>query len=338
MKYKNIVFSMVAIGFLVQSLAYADETESTSNDYYSNYGPLSLNTNALNTALGTSLQNEIATIAPTPMERTVAAKFSNLQQPANVVTLDASAVRNSLNQEVVASAPTVTPPQSNYDTSYAGEFAFSWEGDRVKTGPLNTTPDGAAPKAGVSLICDDGTTRETKVLTQSKANYFGDYNYVAWGTWDSTFGAIAGGIPYKAFWVASELTIIETQPKTGTATYKGEVQGILSGTDPLGGTIGLNANFGTNALTGNMKVTRSDGSTWRYVTFNTSITTAADGEHMQFATQLNGTNIVTGTNTAKDSKIIGDFAGPQAAEAGGIWNITSTNGNVAVGAFRAKKQ
>lgn len=52
MNCKNIVFSIVAIGFLVQSLAYADETESTSNDYYSNYGSLSLNTNALNTALG----------------------------------------------------------------------------------------------------------------------------------------------------------------------------------------------------------------------------------------------------------------------------------------------
>lgn len=297
---------------------------------------------------GASLQNEIATVDPTPMEKTVTAQFANLQQPTNVVTLDTSAVRNSLNQEVLAAAaPTVTPPQSNYDTSYAGDYSLSWGGniiDHFGGGWFETSPDGAAPKAGVSLVFQGGAISQTKLLTQSKATYFGDYNYVAWGTWDGTSvasdpGSGREGNPFKAFWVATELTTLNTQPKTGSATYNGEVQGLLSGTTPLGGNIALNANFGTNALTGTMNITKvSDGSTWRNTTFNTSIVTAGDGEHMQFATKLNGANIVNATNTYQDSKIMGSFAGPQAAEVGGVWNITATNGNVAVGAFRAKKQ
>lgn len=116
---------MVAIGFLVQNLAYADETESTSNDYYSNYGALSLNTNALNTALGASLQNEIVTVIPNT-DRVMPVSASLNSQAAMVASLDTSAVRNSLNQEVLATAPTVATPTEIF-TDWYGTITFNSE-------------------------------------------------------------------------------------------------------------------------------------------------------------------------------------------------------------------
>lgn len=126
MKCKKIVLSIVTIGFLTHSVMYAEETETTSNDYYSNYGALSLNTNALNTTLGASLQNDIATVAPIAAEKTVAPQSLNLQQPANMVAFDTSAVRNSINQEILATAPTIATPTEIF-TDWYGTITFNSE-------------------------------------------------------------------------------------------------------------------------------------------------------------------------------------------------------------------
>lgn len=216
-------------------------------------------------------------------------------------------------------------------------------------GPAETGAEKPGPDKKLYLLYPpqyDSPAREL-VLHNTEAEYFGGYNYVAWGTWsdpDPVYTKV-----YTSHWVVVDQINRDQKPTSGTATYTGELRGTLwtQGQDNsyhnANGNISMTANFGTNAINGNMQVNNADtGAAFASAAFNTNMTTSADGDSLRFQGKLTGPGI--SNQESWHSGINGSFGGNQAAEAGGTWAITKTdsaqiapNGQ-ASGVFRAEKQ
>lgn len=240
--------------------------------------------------------------------------------------------------------------EGGYTANYYGEnnlgqpsgFAF---GD----GPAETRTEKPGPDKNLYLLnLQDYSVERTIILDKPEAEYFGAYNYVAWGTWSDP-NADGYSKVYTSHWILVDQIDRDQKPKTGTATYLGNIQGTLwtigqdNSAHNANGDISMTANFGTNAINGNMQVNNADtGAAFASATFNTNMTTSADGDGLKFDGHLTGQDI----SNQQDwhSAIRGEFGGNQAAEAGGTWAITKTdsaqiapNGQ-ATGVFRAEKQ
>jgi chlorite dismutase len=184
----------------------------------------------------------------------------------------------------------------------------------------------------------DSVDERTRTLSESEASYFGNYSYTAWGTWSDTN---ATRKIYTSHWVVTDYTPDIDMPRQGHATYEGELAGGQwtigqTGYNSVNGNITLNADFGTNTISGNINVKNaSTGSTWGTASISNGTITN---------TELDGQLVGAGISTTEDwhSQISGSFGGPQASEAGGMWAITKGTGangdERAVGVFRAKKQ
>jgi len=153
------------------------------------------------------------------------------------------------------------------------------------------------------------------------------YSYTTWGEWNGEgrthtnsngevfnvdHGHYVAGISTQ-YYPGGEI------PKTGIATYHGTLQGDYtlntntSNTierNAIGGTITLNANFGSQTISGNLSATRN-GSAWASANFgstpiNNSGNYSSENENLT----------VTGGGSGR---ISGNFYGPNAEETGGRW-------------------
>lgn len=196
---------------------------------------------------------------------------------------------------------------------------------------------------------ENAPVRKTITLDSSSSAYLGDYKYTAWGTWsDPNANNTANAKVYTSHWVVGQRIDSEDRPKTGSATYTGELLGIVTQinvantTKNVNGNITLNANFGTQNMTGSLTVKdASSGAIWANASLNnTQMRNSNSMQNLVFDGQLTGTSISNAQSY--HSQISGEFYGKQAAEAGGIWAITKGTGSNgderATGVFRAKKQ
>lgn len=183
-------------------------------------------------------------------------------------------------------------------------------------------------------------------------DYPGDYSYTAWGSWtegDQRLAAFEADYAYHSGtskltpWVAVQRMLPEDVSRlSGTATYSGVLSGVMIGdagaSDFQSGTgmFGMTANFNNDTVTGAVIVMRSPSSpAWATGNFSTNLNSDIDGG-LEFNSQLTGTGISNAENW--HSQIRGEFGGPQANEAGGMWAITKTDGSQATGTFHAKKE
>jgi hypothetical protein len=102
---------------------------------------------------------------------------------------------------------------------------------------------------------------------------------------------------------------------------------VADGSTSLRGVISLNADFSTDRVTGFMDINTSSAGTWADASFDTTIRRDTDSSGFQGA--LTGSGVNSGV-------IFGGFAGPNAEEVGGGWQIDHANGSEANGIFRAK--
>jgi hypothetical protein len=169
-----------------------------------------------------------------------------------------------------------------------------------------------------SIITDPVASTDT--LGQS-------YSYTNWGSWDSESG-IVDGVAFQdvaANWIVYDPTTdLRT---TGQATYNGDAVGLTSNGGNLTGDIQLTADFANDTVTGNMSLNTPNGQTWADASFDTSITRDTNASGFQGA--LTGSDVNSGI-------IFGGFAGPNAEEVGGGWQIDNANGTDGVGIFRAQ--
>lgn len=210
----------------------------------------------------------------------------------------------------------------NY-SNYRGLFAFS--GRDLQTGEYVTdfsAVTGISNDGDITVAGTTGTPNINDAVPDQR------YSYSSWGTWANTDIAITGQNGQTANasggWLVYEPTT--DLPMTGTATYSGQVAGGIAGGDSLNGTINLNADFAADRVTGSMDINRSSGSDWASASFDTSITRDTNSSGFQGA--LTGTDVNSGA-------IFGGFAGPNAEEVGGGWQIDHADGSSANGIFRA---
>ncbi len=223
----------------------------------------------------------------------------------------------------------VTPTGADSGTDYSnyrGLFAYS--GRELVSGDYVTHFTSVVDVADNGDISVAGTTEKPNIADNLGA---GDqYEYVSWGQWNvAESGSLTIGAngEYTTFASGSWLVYDPTTdlPINGSATYNGFVNGRVAGGEALGGTINLNADFAADRVTGSMDVTDSGGS-WASASFDTSIRRDTDSSGFQGA--LTGTDVNSGA-------IFGGFAGPNAEEVGGGWQIDHTDGSSANGIFRA---
>lgn len=178
---------------------------------------------------------------------------------------------------------------------------------------------------------------ESEGANKDPDNYL--YEYISWGSWtyaNRVIDSIASGNEIRSVdtgsWLVYEPTV--NLPTTGTAHYQGHLGtsrivsygSSVSDFNP-GGTIELNADFGNDRITGSMIV---GGGDWTYAeaSFDTSIRRGTDSSGFQG--ELTGDDVDNGL-------IFGGFAGPNAEEIGGGWQIDHIDGSEAHGFFRAQQ-
>lgn len=167
------------------------------------------------------------------------------------------------------------------------------------------------------------------------------------GTWsvnDSNNNTVGAG-----FFSNGSVTPTTSMPTTGTASYTGSAVGAVDLTSTgavytFGGTASLNANFGSNSITGGITGNQA------YSTGNSSGNPTAAGT-INDINLTGGTisgNAFSGTATASSTAgtagniagssgtFRGNFYGSSAQEVGGTFNMTGTNAIVG-GSFGAHK-
>lgn len=299
-------------------------------------------------------------------------EWKNAQSEKNNLTDDASTCNSSCNNLDVTNTIKVTETQNNANS--LSSHAPYWSGLYTKNyysennlgqpspsgfgdGPAETREQRPGPGTNLYLLDPQNhSVDKTISLSGSQSQYFGNYDYVAWGAWSDASGA---NKVYASHWVVVDKVELDRgqAPRSGTARYEGSVQGTLwtIGQDNsyhnANGDITLNVNFGdrdapnsnnavipARGVTGVINVFNADTQQpFARATFNTTMDRASDG--LTFQGTLTGDGYVL---SSQASDIRGDFGGNQAAEVGGAWSITTMSGqqvqDQATGVFRATKQ
>ena len=196
---------------------------------------------------------------------------------------------------------------------------------------LQTPPAGSTPGADSYRT---GTTPPNFFTVNKSGNdnpvAAARYTYVTWGVWtrnqpNSTI----------VFGVAGYQTTSADLPRTGSATYAGQVQGVLS--DPTGvyslnstSTGSLTANFASGSVSTSMALSGKLNPTAPTVDFGTYTGTAGISTAAGYQGPLTGSPGYNGT-------FDGAFYGPAAAETGYTFTLNRAPGESAAGLFVGKK-
>lgn len=219
--------------------------------------------------------------------------------------------------------PPVTPDFSNY-RGLAAYVAFEPAGS---SSPVTSDFVTLAEIDSSSTVRFENTTSPPDNVTPSIGSDGFQYSYTSWGSWTAGTSFVIDGISGRdtaANWIVYDpSTNLRT---TGQATYSGDAVGLTSSKSELSGSIQLTADFGNDTVTGNMSLHSSNGQSWADASFDTTIRRDTDSSGFQGA--LTGSGVSTGV-------IFGGFAGPNAEELGGGWQIENSNGSSGIGIFRA---
>ena len=237
-----------------------------------------------------------------------------------------------------------TSPNPNPALEWAGWGSVVGSGpDSYQYASTGTNaPHNVLPKGGSSTQINLDGVNQSVTATPN----YGDYDYVAWGTWDggssTTFergdGATFNNV--QGHWAYGQALGPDDIPKSGSASYAGQVMGgyVHHGNgiveaNSITGDINMAVNFrdGNNSLSGTMNLDRN-GSDWATASFNTQ-NARANPTDPDFKAPL---NVVGGGS----GQLNGSFFGKDAAEVGGSFYVDKQHGDGggAAGVYRAKKQ
>jgi hypothetical protein len=172
------------------------------------------------------------------------------------------------------------------------------------------------------------------------------YKYTAWGQWSlpNLLHIESDGRESKihqGYYIIGERPTIEI-PKTGNASYLGELKGDYVGNDnsvdlnSISGNISMNVDFGTQYLDADL-VVKKDNSTWANAHFENvyikHTNNKGNGQFDQHDRDKSGNSVTGGGWGLLEGYFLGD-----GSEAGGAFIVQKDNDGRASGVFRAKKQ
>lgn len=210
------------------------------------------------------------------------------------------------------------------------------------------TTDAATSNNGEGGIVRDANNKinannvSPEITVRIDSSTRGSYQYTDWGAWNSTGHVYTANQEIeKGHWIIGRSTNVNDIPKTGSATYNGEIMGTAYSGENITGNVALTAQFAEQRVDGTFNFKRADGSDWiRAETGRMSYTDAANNHTHRINFQTQASTIYQNGNAINaGSNIRGSFFGKTAEEIGGewaIWNVPDSVGG-ADGVFRAKQ-
>ncbi|PID63720.1 MAG: hypothetical protein CR974_01115 [Gammaproteobacteria bacterium] len=208
--------------------------------------------------------------------------------------------------------------------NWGGAIAVTASGSNA---PINT---GSSSNVGDAPIANGKANIYNRYENKSEnvALSYGDYQYAAWGNWETDYGNNSHGFKQVVY---GQLT--PELPRTGSADYKGELHGSLYknnsvDSNSITGDVNLTANFADRKLSGSLEI-KHNGNNWATAQVHPD-RLSHSGEYRTDVSLDKGTG-----------RLRGFFFGKDAAETGGAFNIDkeTPNGHEWInGTYRAKKQ
>jgi len=250
------------------------------------------------------------------------------------ILLDMNKLSNEFNDDVkfVASASAGTfVSNTSGETVFEveewyGQHSFAVQGQGVNFDHADTVPEGTvAIVSGKSVPMHLNLLRD--YVQTGTDDHFGNYSYTAWGNWSAAnFSSVHSAPVTHGHWVIGASNENEV-PQQGSAIYNGELRGDMIDNnvmfiDSITGNITVNADFGSQQVSGSMAVT----------CVSSTCATAQFNNLSMDENRWNGSMDVDGGF----GHIMGNFYGPKAAETGGMFLINKGSKAIS-GVFRAKQ-
>lgn len=255
-------------------------------------------------------------------------------------------------------------PQDDDNFPYLGFIAGKVLGESsLLTGNLYTGKEGGgdAPvgqrgkarlKSGVNTVYSDNVDPDIQIAITSPPNNPREpdvegFIYTRWGSWDGagkTIPGFANKDAERGFYVIGRSTAVDDVPKSGKATYDGEVKGIAFSGEDIGGTVELEANFDTRTFDGTLSLQRANGTPWVNLKTGAMTYRLDDGRDFEITFSNNGAGTVEtpagATIVGAGNNVRGSFFGKAGEEVAGDWAVYNVPDSVggADGVFRAKKK
>jgi len=209
-------------------------------------------------------------------------------------------------------------------------------------------PDGE-PRGGARIVRDSVNTFysngiDPNIQVMIDSSTLGTYSYTDWGEWNGTGRTLPGSGDQPAergFWVIGRSSNTNDIPRTGTGIYNGDVQGLSTTSENIGGQVSLTADFGAATVSGSLDLKRASGADW--VTLQTgamSYDVSQDFEINFTSTAATAHSPLGALIPGAVTNVRGAFFGPNAEELAGHWTVSGapdTGINSAAGVFRAQK-
>ncbi len=250
----------------------------------------------------------------------------------------------------------------DYDGDYRGYHSYTFEGDagRAAGSALIGGSGGNLtlrfPRLKESVPNSDTLIPSDRIKV--RARDYGDYSYVAWGSWSGGENTRFNTRSYRGVdrnvrgghWIYGQRLGAADIPRSGVARYVGQAMGFLSDRSVSPHTLEMNSITGdinmavtfrdsNFRLSGSLNLDRN-GTAWATARFNNQNAKSSSPNH-HFSANLK----VDVVGDDGESSLSGSFFGANAAEVGGDFNVHKfvRSGDRrgiqrAVGVFRAKKQ
>lgn len=316
----RLIKSIFEVQVNVNALVYSGKYEAAKDLAYRNFGTT------------VYADNEIKSVED--MKKEVEPFYNGVINEEPILDNYNSSVKvNIVNNSNVVSEPHV----------YAGYVAGKASGiSALFTGHAKTASSGTTPinRGATNTLYSNALSPNVKVSVNSSSQ--GGYSYTDWGEWSGagiTIPAFGNASAERGLWVVGQLSNESDMPKTGTATYNGNIKGIAMNGENIGGTVNLNANFTNRDISGAFNLSRQSGADWvslRTGSMSFSRTSTGTGFNANNLTVRNSSgNSIAGAG----AEVGGSFFGTNAQEVAGEWAVWNTPDSVggADGIFRAKK-
>lgn len=248
----------------------------------------------------------------------------NTASASQAITLNGANMVGSVTSAQGGMGPSV---QLEYDASARSYFLKVNQGSLVANELFSATQGSLSPAGNLTTYDKAGS-----FLVLTNANAVTGLSYASLGGWAKVTPSTSRiETAYFAFGVQ---TPASSMPRTGSASYDVTITGMLADDiepNTMDGSGVINANFASGAVQGTFSMVATGLMTEAEVPFDFTATASIGANSNRFSGSATGTS--TSYAAGMTGNWAGAFFGPNAAEVGGSFRLTGSDGFNAVGAF-----